>query len=81
MILVKIQPTESTVVRSVVDPSQPPALVITEGTATVWFAPRDHPDGPGDATEFAERLLHCTERWFDSCRALVEHATDPTANR
>jgi hypothetical protein len=81
VILVNVQPTESTVVRVDQNPEFPPSLVITDGHATVWFAPRDSPEGPILAAEFAGRLLQCGQRWYDACRALASHGLQEQPRR
>lgn len=72
--MVNIQPSEQTVVRYVRRPDEPPSLVITDGSATVWLCPQDDPDGLMLAAEFAERLVTSARRWSDACRELASPA-------
>lgn len=79
MILVNVQPTESTVVRVDQSPHRPPSLVITDGHAAVWFSPHEGPEGFFLAAEFGDRLLQTGSRWHDVCRALAAHPPQPGA--
>lgn len=71
---VNIQPSEQTVVRFVRRPDEPPSLVITDGSAAVWFCPHDSPAGSMLAAEFAERLVTSAGRWSAACRDLAAPA-------
>ncbi|MGH8572319.1 MAG: hypothetical protein ACREX8_07050 [Gammaproteobacteria bacterium] len=70
-IMINIQPSELTVVRYVRGAGEPPSLVITEGSTTVWLCPQDLPAGPGWAVEFADRLVTAAAHWQGACRDLA----------
>jgi len=70
-IMVNIQPSEHTVVRFVQKPDEPASLVVTDGSAVVWFSPHDSQAGVILAAEFGDRLVQLAGRWQQACSALA----------
>jgi hypothetical protein len=67
-VVVSVELSEQTVAQLVCRPGEPPALVISDGSAVVWCRPLDSPAGLGLAVEFADRLVAVAGRWSDTCR-------------
>ena len=61
-------------VRFVREPNSPPSLVITDGSAAVWFSPQHTVAGAAFAAEFGERLIQTAGRWEETCRAMASPA-------
>ncbi|MGH8571656.1 MAG: hypothetical protein ACREX8_03645, partial [Gammaproteobacteria bacterium] len=66
-----IRPSEETEARFVRRPDELPSLVISDGSAVVWFCPPDGPAGPELAAEFADRLMTTAGHWLRACGELA----------
>lgn len=51
--------------------SEPPSLVIHDGTTTLVLCPADLPGGLAAAADFAQQLAHVATAWASGCRRSV----------
>ena len=66
--VVSVQPSEETLVRFVQRPNEPPSVVITDGSTTVWFCSHDGSADAAWAAEFASRLIKAAGHWLQACQ-------------
>jgi hypothetical protein len=74
-IIVSVQPSASgTSARFVPSVTEPPSLVITDGTTTLVFIPASTNGGLAAAAEFAEALVQVVSEWEAGCRMTLAAA-------
>ena len=75
-VLITVHPSAQTSVRLVHTATEPPSLVIRDGTTTVVFSPADLADGVADAAEFAPELVQAVSEWESGCRRTAPKPTN-----